>query len=336
MNQGEWPTGGLFPSLQILADHYGVSRMSVRQAVTLLREEGRLELGVGRRLFVQDPEGTPSVMRRLVLQVVSSLYDETLINQPGWQLQRGVDYEVTLQSRSLLLAHHFKYLYAMPSGLEQLHITGILLRGHFRNEVIRAYEKMPVPVVAIDRPRQNRRMHAAAVDNEEAAFDATRRLIQLGHRRIAFVRMVLVHSRERDPDSMERQAGYLRALKEAGLRTDAKLIVNSLSTDHADSASIQALFAKRARVTAVLAVDATKAGLVSKAARARGLSVPKDLSLVCFQEIDPDRQHYSGPRIDFHALGLEAARLLREPKKPFLERRIQTTWHEGKTMASPA
>jgi GntR family transcriptional regulator len=52
---GEWPPGAQIPTEQELGEHYGVSRITVRQAVRNLVDSGYLERGQGRGTFVREP-----------------------------------------------------------------------------------------------------------------------------------------------------------------------------------------------------------------------------------------------------------------------------------------
>jgi LacI family transcriptional regulator len=295
--------------------------------------EGRLEKTRGGRLIVQVPGGVPAATHRLVVQVVSSYLDAFLRTEYGRQLQEGLTLEVTNQGRALLLAHNFRFLAAIPTRLQQLPVDGVLLWGNFRKDVLRAYERMDFPVVLVDRPPADWKMHSACIDNETAARDATRRLIELGHRRIAFIRQIHLLARDVDPDTIERQRGYERALREAGLRVRPEQILNSLANDTPESPSIQSLFAGALRPTAVVAVDAEKAALIMAAARARKVAIPRELSIVCFEEIDGKHPEISGPRTDFREVGRQAALLLTQPKLPAQVRRVATQWCDGKTTA---
>ena len=42
INKREWPTGSLIPTLEALAQEFGVARVTVRQSVQLLTKEGLL------------------------------------------------------------------------------------------------------------------------------------------------------------------------------------------------------------------------------------------------------------------------------------------------------
>jgi GntR family transcriptional regulator len=58
---GEWPYGSKIPSEDQLCKAYGVSRITVRQAIRTLVEDGYLERGRGRGTFVREPTLTAGV-----------------------------------------------------------------------------------------------------------------------------------------------------------------------------------------------------------------------------------------------------------------------------------
>ncbi|MCW8131849.1 MAG: substrate-binding domain-containing protein [Planctomycetota bacterium] len=335
IESGDWPTGRVLPSLRALAAEFGAGPVTVRGATRLLCLEGILEKVRGGRLAVREPHAVPEATARLALLVVSSYLDHFLRTSYGRELFGGLALEVANQGRPLLLAHNFRYLRALPPRLDALPAQGVLLWGHFLPEILSAYEALQIPAVLVDRPPGRWRLHAACVDNEAAARDATLRLAALGHRRVAFIRQIVLNVRDADPDTLERQRGYEAGLRAARLPVRAERIVNSPAEDTPGSPSIRSLFEGRAPPTAVLAVDAVKARLVADAARARGLAVPKDLSIACFQEREAAEPGFSGPRADFAELGRQAALLLREPRRPCRVRRVPAPWFDGATVAPP-
>jgi len=73
--------------------------------------------------------------------------------------------------------------------------------------------------------------------------------------------------------------------------------------------------------------------MVAQAARASGLTVPRDLSLICFQGKQDSSPLYSGPRVDFLQMGRQAVALLTTRHKTPRRERIPFVWVEGKTLA---
>ncbi|MFI7481165.1 LacI family DNA-binding transcriptional regulator [Kocuria sp. M1R5S2] len=121
---------------------------------------------------------------------------------------------------------------------------------------------------------------SATGDDELGGYLATRHLLDLGHRDIA-----LVAGPSYASTAVARQAGYRRAMAEAGI-ADVEHLVHE-STFGMDSGEIVArpLLGGPDRPTAVFAVNDNTAIGVLAAAQAAGLSVPRDLSVVGYNDI---------------------------------------------------
>ncbi len=320
------------PSFREIARQYEASEISARGAVDVLKEEMRIRINAQRRYVVGPAKYAGSVLDKVVLQVSSNYLNKCMATSYLRQIQRGIQYAVGLRRVSLLIAHSTRFRDALPRDAMDLPLQGILLVGRFHESILRQYEKRNVPTVLVDHPGEKYQLHSVEVDNETAAFDATRRLIDRGHRRIAFVRPILVSVKAVDPDARARQRGYQKALDAAGLGRNVDLIANIISGKGGRSPAIQNLFKFRPRVTAVITNSEAGAYQIESAAHARGLVSPRDLSIVCFQESKRSRTHFSGPRVEFDELGVAALQLLDEPKTKPRHLRIGTIWEEGHTL----
>lgn len=121
-----------------------------------------------------------------------------------------------------------------------------------------------------------------SVDERHAGYIATQHLIALGHRRIGFV--------AGPPDYLptrEKGAGRAEALRDAGLDPDGLVAHGDFSCE-GGRAALGKLLAKgaRERPTAVICSSDVIAMGVIQEARAAGLRVPDDLSVVGFDGID--------------------------------------------------
>jgi LacI family transcriptional regulator len=117
-------------------------------------------------------------------------------------------------------------------------------------------------------------------DDIGASLSATKHLLELGHRRIAFF-----SGPPSAPASWERLEGYRRALREAGLEPDDRLIFNAGSTiDEGEKAALQMLD-ERPGATAVQAVNDLVAIGAANVFLSQGLRIPQDLSLVGFGNV---------------------------------------------------
>jgi LacI family transcriptional regulator len=79
-----------------------------------------------------------------------------------------------------------------------------------------------VPIVLLDREAPGLELPLVGVDNEDGAYQATRYLIELGHRRIG-----LIMGPETISTLKARLKGYQRAFNEAGLALDEQLIARA-------------------------------------------------------------------------------------------------------------
>lgn len=115
------------------------------------------------------------------------------------------------------------------------------------------------------------------MDEYDAARAITELLLQKGHRRIGFVRGPRVHL-----VSMRRYNGYANALGGKGLRIDPSLIVHGDFSRQSGREQAAALFA--AKPTAIFASNDEMAAGVIDAANAAGISIPRDISVVGFDD----------------------------------------------------
>ena len=117
-------------------------------------------------------------------------------------------------------------------------------------------------------------------DDLSASQSGARHLIQLGHRRIAFFTGPTAA-----PSSQERLEGYRRALREADIPWDDRLIFQAGSTiDEGEKAALQMLD-ERPGVTAVQTVNDPVAIGASTVFLQQGLRIPQDLSILGFGNV---------------------------------------------------
>ena len=148
------------------------------------------------------------------------------------------------------------------------------------------------------------------IDNLTAAFEAVNHLYQLGHRRIA-----CIAGPEQMPLSHYRLQGYIQSLRRNGLTVAPEYIVRGDFSFEAGAAALKQLMALPQPPDALFChSDIMALGALSQA-KAQGLRVPQDFSLVGFDDIELAR--YSDPQLTTvaqprFAIGQEAMLLLLE------------------------
>jgi len=142
---------------------------------------------------------------------------------------------------------------------------------------------------------------SVAIDNAAGAAAATRYLLSLGHRTVHHVAGTSSHL-----DAQERVDGWRRALKEAGAPEPALLVGDwSASSGY----ELGRELAADPELTAVFCGNDTMALGVMRALAEQGLRVPRDVSIVGFDDV-PDAGFYTPPlttvRQDFGEVGRRA------------------------------
>ena len=117
-------------------------------------------------------------------------------------------------------------------------------------------------------------------DNLNGAVSATEYLIGLGHRRIAFL------AGRPDLESARlRERGYRQALADAGIAIDEQLIRVGGYMAETATAPARELLELEPRPTAIFAANDTTALETMAVARSLGLAVPRDVSVMGFDNV---------------------------------------------------
>ncbi|HHW82807.1 MAG TPA: LacI family transcriptional regulator [Actinomycetales bacterium] len=136
------------------------------------------------------------------------------------------------------------------------------------------------PVVAVDPQRLDRTRPAVCVDDEGGIRSAVDHLVGLGHTRIAYL-----GGRDDLASAALREQGFRAAMQDAGIVPDEQLIQVGDYTAVGAAAPAAAILDHPDRPTAVVAANDVSALQVMFDARARGLSVPGDVSIVGFDDV---------------------------------------------------
>src|SRR5438132_8585715 len=167
--------------------------------------------------------------------------------------------------------------------LQKRRVDGIIvIASHLFDQYPRFYGRSKVPIVIINEQKPGETMHFVTVDDVHGAQMAVEHVLALGHRRIGYVGVT-----NRPQSNQYRLKGYQDALEAAGIASDPALIFTSHTIeDHAKRgvASLEPLLA--AGATAVFCFNDTTAMGLLAACHKRGLSVPCNLSIIGFDDID--------------------------------------------------
>ncbi len=114
-------------------------------------------------------------------------------------------------------------------------------------------------------------------DDVQSAYQVTQHLLKLGHRRIAFLA-----GPPATPWTQERFEGYRRALREAGMDVDDKLVFQSGRTIEDGVKAATQMLNESCDATAVQAINDLVAAGCANTFLNQGLRIPEDISVTGF------------------------------------------------------
>lgn len=123
--------------------------------------------------------------------------------------------------------------------------------------------------------------HSFGCDNESGGYQATKHLIDLGRRDIAYIG----RKERRSPEHASRYAGYIKALQEAGLEPNNGLRIPADNSEKLGYEAVQQLLDGDEPFDAIFAVTDLIAIGAMRALSDNGLIVPDDVSVVGFDDM---------------------------------------------------
>lgn len=136
-----------------------------------------------------------------------------------------------------------------------------------------------IPVVAIASARFNQEISCVRIDDFRASQDIAEHLIALGHTRIGYIK-----GHPNQTASARRFEGFQAALGAAGMNVDHTLVQQGYFTYRSGLEAAEKLLGHRRPPTAIFASNDDMAAAVVSVAHRRGLDVPRDLSVVGFDD----------------------------------------------------
>ena len=293
-------------TLSDIAATLGVAPMTVSRVVNrngYVSEETRERVLQAVKTMNYRPNGVARNLKRrrtetvgLVLGDISNPYSAELANAVRERLwSSGYNLFICISEHSAT-----EDITAFESLVDH-NVDGIIVATRSNaegDEQLRDIVDSHMPVVVIGRDFQYDGVDYVAADNLTGGFEATQHLIDLGHRRIGFIGADM-----KNRGSLKRLQGYLNALKAHDIEVDERLVtgrkeavsgVPGYSTEKMGYEGMKRLLSLPKPPTAVFARnDFTAIGAMT-AIKEAGLSIPKDIAIVGFDDI-PMATHTSPP-----------------------------------------
>lgn len=312
VRDGTFGFGQRMPDERTLAQQLGVSRTTVRRAISGLAKQGVLVRMRGRGTFVAAAlPRTPDAPRATTIAVVvppgqfgagQSLFYHRILN--------GLHEAMEPQGHALLMRRATSPCADLVESLNaNEQVGGVVVLGIVDPEMHAALKQLSVPLVLVDSgPLPQKLWDCVTHDAEDGADHAVTHLLQLGHRAIGLMNFV-----PETNSSRQRRMGYEKALERFGAVLRPELMFSTSLTVTSAHATMRHALRQGCEPTAVFCTSDELAIGVMAAARDHGLSIPRDFSVVGFGDLG----HMTVPplssvRIPLEQMGRRAIELLEQ------------------------
>lgn len=258
----------------------GPMKESTRKRVLAAAKELNYELNAIASSFARGRSGNIGVVLPHVPKVhlFSTYYFSEILSGIG-EAVRDKGYGLLLLFRDPNEVYDYASLFR-TQRIDACIVLGASAIASEREGIARMAGK-PFPLCVMDQRFNGLDIHTVATDHEQGSYAAVKHLLDQGYRRIGFLNGSPQYS-----NSVDRMAGYLRALREAGIEIDESIIYQGnysrksgwLAADdvHADLGKLDALF---------VANDRMAIGLI-QGMRDKGCHCPDDLPIVGYDDSD--------------------------------------------------
>lgn len=237
------------------------------------------ELGYLPDTRARELRGKPSKLVALIIPNIKNVFYTTLAEAVETNL-RDLGFTMVLgiaQEDPLLFLDYFQ-------SFGQRRVDGILYvppaRGEFSKQTHQLVAQ-GVPMVEVNRRKEDDLLDGVVADNFQGAYQATKHLIGLGHKKIS-----LIVGSKGINTGRDRIQGYKQAMHNAGLEIDPSLIkIGSFTKEYGIQAS-QELLALPVRPTAIFSASNRLVLGTMSVLMEHNIKVPGDISVIAFDNVE--------------------------------------------------
>ncbi|TLS52461.1 LacI family transcriptional regulator [Paenibacillus antri] len=295
----ELKIGDRIPTEKELMERFGVSKITVVNALSGLVNERIITRVPGKGTFVSDPEHEiPTTLKsavkrveaasremrtRLIGLILPSIYDYFTI-----RLVQGIQQALNENGYRCVIYFSEGDIDKEKEAIKtcrKIGVEGLLIfpvDEELFNEEILSMKFAGFPFVLIDRYLPGVETHYIASDGRFGVGLAVNYLWELGHREIA----ICSDSPLQTVTVQERIDGYMNALKEKGSLINPAHIVTGFELGNLDQVETHPLYRyiQNRMATAYITLNGSLGVKIYEIARQAGLKVPQDISIISFDD----------------------------------------------------
>lgn len=283
---GEIPAGTPFPSQEAHSKALGVNHLTLRQALELLIEQKlvRRQHGVGTFVLPSSawvPNKRPGRLGVVVWSMPEKMRSESYAKNLyadicRFGMEEGMEI-TTFRSSDEALAER----------VGQAGVEGLIAFPFPSKQQQRELEAVEVPKLILELELRQNGLDNVVIDCHDGVYKSVAELIRLGHRDIIYVSALLESDETlRAPqDAFYRMKAFRQAMDDAKIPCPPDCFVEIPFESKDAERLVSSLLRRKPVPTALVAFDDTLAADLMRALKARGVSVPKDMSVVGFGDI---------------------------------------------------
>ncbi|MCZ0703234.1 LacI family transcriptional regulator [Natronobacillus azotifigens] len=197
------------------------------------------------------------------------------------ELARGIDDIANMYKYNIILSNSDQNIdreIKLINTMLEKQVDGIVfMGGKITEEHVKEFKTSPVPVALAATVDPTQSIPSVNIDYEQAAFEATKLLIENGNNQPAFIFGV-----EETAANELKYKGYERALKEANQTINHDLIIKGDYTYASGIEAVEQLLTLEPRPTSIFVASDEMALGVIHAIQDKGLRVPEDIEVFGF------------------------------------------------------
>ncbi len=231
--------------------------------------------------YVPNPVARSLVMKKsrligIIVPDIANYYTGELLNAFE-EIAKTYDYEVILCNTYGDFDQEIRYL----KLLESKQVEGMIFLSFKWDEAHQAFfEKCDLPVVLVNRAAVNERVFTVAIDHYKAVYEMTSEMVKRGHKDFMLIR----NGESEDVFGTDQMEGFKRALQDAGLPYDDKMVWNGLFQPAEAYKAVEEVLKAEKRPSAIITTTDDMAIGAINCLVDNGIKVPEEVSVTGFYD----------------------------------------------------